>query len=351
MRYVGADELRAFAQDVLAAAGVAGIDAEVIAEALVDANLGGVDSHGVLRLIQYADALRDGQVNARPEVRIVRRGIATGLVDADGGYGYRPTLLAADLALELAAAAGAAVVGVAASHHFGVTAYYALRLARAGAIGIVTTNTSPVLAPPGSSQPIVGNNPIAIAAPRPAPHDPIVADIALSEVAYGKIRLAAAEGRPIPLGWGRDAQGQPTTDAVAALAAHSLEPVGRHKGFALATMVEVLAGALTGSPVGLRSNPHENDRGGVGHLVVAIRPESFTDLSVFDGHVEELVDSIHAAERADSTDRLYLPGEIERITREQRTMQGIPLTDELTSQLSSLAARLETVVPRWASDA
>lgn len=349
MKLVGAENAREFAQDVLIAAGMAADDAGAAAELLVEANLRGVESHGLLRLLQYSEALSSGQINPRPDVREVRRTGATALVDADGGYGFRPALLAVDIALELAGEFGAGVVGVRASHHFGAAGAYAGRIARAGLLAIVTTNSSPVLAAPSGGRPVVGNNPIAIGVPSGGDRPPIITDVALSEVAYGKVRHAAAEGAPIPLGWARDEHGKPTTDAAVALAAHSLEPIGAHKGFALALVVELLAGALTGSPVGLDSHPHEHARGGVGHLVIAIDPVAFGEAGAFLGSAATMVDMVCVAVGAESSDQVTLPGDPEHRLEAERRTAGIPLSDELASQLTALAATLGAAAPPWTS--
>lgn len=348
MKLLHAEDGRRFAQDVLAAAGLNANDATAAADLLVEANLRGIESHGLLRLLQYSEALGNGQINPRPDVREVRRTGATALVDADGGYGFRPTLLAVDIALELAGELGAGVVGVRASHHFGAAGAYAGRIARAGCLALVTTNSSPVLASPSGGRPVVGNNPIAIGIPSGGGRPPIITDVALSEVAYGKIRHAAAEGVPIPLGWARDEQGNPTTDPAVALAAHSLEPIGAHKGFALALVVELLAGALTGSPVGLESHPHEHVHGGVGHLVIAIAPGALGDADAFLASAATMVDMVRVAVGAESSHEVTLPGDPEhRLEAERRTV-GIPLSDELSSQLTALAATHGVTAPRWA---
>jgi LDH2 family malate/lactate/ureidoglycolate dehydrogenase len=343
---VGAEEARRFAEEVLSAAGMADEDASATAQMLVEANLRGIDSHGVLRLIQYSQALADGDVNPRPRVREVRRFGATALIDADGGYGFRPTLQAVDTVVELARAHGVAVVGVRASHHFGAAGAYAQRIAEAGLVAVVTTNSSPVIAPPAGRRPVVGNNPIAIATPRGGGQPPIVTDVALSEVAYGKIRHAATEGRPIPLGWARDHDGRPTTDAAVALAAHSLEPIGAHKGYALALAVELLAGALTGSPVGTDSNPHEHVTGGVGHLLIAIDPRAFGEVADFDAATDRMVGMTRQA-AAGHEDDIVLPGDPERRTVGERRASGIPLSAELVAELGALTERLGVERPAW----
>ena len=341
------NDLREFAERVLRGAGLAPDDAGVAAECLVFANLRGVDGHGVLRLVQYADTIASGGVNPRPEVRVVSRRGATALVDADGGYGFRPTTLAVDEAVELSRANGIGFVGVRASHHFGMAATYVLRAAAAGRIGVVTTNSFPVLATPGATRPVVGNNPYAFAVPRRPPAEPIVLDMALSEVAFGRIRLAAAEGRPIPLGWARDEAGDPTEDSAAALRAGSLEPIGRHKGYGLAVIAEILAGALTGSPFGADSDAHGRREGGVGHVVIALDPAAFIPEESFHAAVDALAGQIAAVPPADGSEGALLPGELELRTLRERRAGGIPLSDELAAQLSRLATRLGAGRPPW----
>ena len=342
-----APELRDFADRVLRAAGLAPGHAASAAAGLVAANLRGVDSHGVLRLTQYVASIAGGEIETDPDVRVVFRRGSTALVDAGGGYGFAPAQLAMDTAIELAREHAIGFVGVRASHHFGMGASYVLRAAEAGFIGWLTTTSQPVVVPTGSAVPVVGNNPLAYAIPRRAPQPPIVLDMALSEVAFGKIRLAAAEGRPIPLGWGFDAQGRPTTDAAAALAAEALAPTGGHKGSGLAIVGEVLAGVLTGSPFGLASHAHAHREGGVGHLLTAIDPAVFVFQDEYEDGVEELVTQLKSATRAEGVSELLLPGEIERRTEETRRVEGIPVSDELTAKLAALAARLGVEPPAW----
>ncbi|HEY8449876.1 MAG TPA: Ldh family oxidoreductase, partial [Bacillota bacterium] len=216
-----------------------------------------------------------------------------------------------------------------------------------GAVGYITTTSSPILAPPGGKKPVVGNNPIAWAVPRRAPNPPIVLDMALSQVAFGRIRLAAAEGRPIPLGWAYDSRGLPTTDAAEALRTGLLAPVGGHKGYGLSVISELLAGVMTGSPFGLQSDAHSRRQGGVGHLLIAIRPDFFLDLETFYDGVEELVAQIKAVPLAEGANAVYLPGEIEWNTEQVRRREGIPISDELAHKLGSLAQRLGVEVPAW----
>ncbi|NIH78459.1 Ldh family oxidoreductase [Amycolatopsis viridis] len=330
-------DLTVFATRVLSSIGMPADHAAATAECLVSANLRGLDSHGVLRLLQYAETVREGRVRPDPAVTVRRPRGGHPLVDAGGGYGYVPTLLAADLAVRTAAERGVGVAGVRNSHHFGMGATYVERIARAGLAGIVLSNTGPVLAPPGVRRPLLGNNPLAIAIPRRAPHPPIVLDMAMSQTAFGRIRLAAAESREIPEGWALDADGRPTTDARTALAAGLLAPMGGHKGFGLALIVDLLAGVLTGSRFGARADAHDHPDGGVGHLVIAISPELFLDRTEFETRVEELVGQLRAG---DVRDAVLLPGEREQHTERERRRHGIEISADLAAQLAALARTL-----------
>jgi LDH2 family malate/lactate/ureidoglycolate dehydrogenase len=333
-----AEELEAFARRTLEAIGLPADHADVTARCLVAANLRGLDSHGVLRLEQYADSVAAGDVRADADVRVVEQAGCRALVDAGGGYGYAPMTVACDLARSLAGAHGVAVVAVRDSHHFGVAGIYAQSLADAGLVGVVLTNAQPVMAPPGVSVALVGNNPLAIGAPREPPSPPIVLDMALSQTALGRIRLAAAEGRPIPEGWALDEHGRPTTDATRALAANLLAPAGGHKGLGLAIMIDVLAGILTGSPFGGEADAHGRIDGGVGHLVIALAPDLFVARERFLAGVEELVRHLKAHDTPEAP--VLLPGEPELAAEERRRRDGIELSPELAARLDRLAERL-----------
>jgi LDH2 family malate/lactate/ureidoglycolate dehydrogenase len=194
------------------------------------------------------------------------------------------------------------------------------------------------MAPPGIASPLVGNNPLAIAAPRAAPHPPLVLDMAMSQTALGRIRLAAAEGRPIPEGWALDEEGRPTTDAQRALAAGLLAPTGGHKGLALALMIDVLAGVLTGSPAGPAADAHGHLEGGVGHLVIALRTNLFVDAEAYAAGVELLLAGLREQGTADVP--VVLPGDPELQARDRTRRDGIAISSELAEQLDALAIRL-----------
>lgn len=341
MPNVHASVLQSFAIRVLDAIGLPEDAAEVTARCLVYANLRGVDSHGVMRLVQYSESISRGDVNPRPPIEVVSRHGSTALIDAGGGYGFAPTLMAADLAVELAVEHGVGLVGVRNSHHFGMAATYSERAAAAGMIGITTTNTGPVMAPIGGIKATLGNNPIAFAIPRRSPHPPIVFDMALSATAFGKIRLAAAEGRSIPLGWAYDIQGRPTTDAALALKAVLLAPMGGHKGYGLAFVLDVLTGILTGSRFGANADGHLYPEGGVGHLVIVFQPDLFIPREQFLDSVEGLIQEVKSVPLADGSDEIHIPGDIEYAVIARREREGIPISAELFGQLLKLGRELK----------
>jgi LDH2 family malate/lactate/ureidoglycolate dehydrogenase len=200
--------------------------------------------------------------------------------------------------------------------------------------GIITTNASANLVGPGAVRAIVGNNPIAFVAPGGPQRPAICADIALSQVAFGRIRIAARLGQPIPLGWARGVDGQPTTDAADAVAAQLLEPMGGHKGFALATMIEILAGIMTGSPFGASSNAHAGRDGGVGHLAIVFDPAIFISRQAFEDSIDRLDDELRAA--MTDSNAITLPGQREERARQQALECGLPIATSVWERLEKL---------------
>lgn len=342
MSTVDHEKLLVFATNVLERIGMPADHAKTTADCLITANLRGLDSHGVLRLPQYAKSVQQGRIEPTPVIQVAQQGTLSALIDAGGGYGYVPTLLAADLAISKVRQHGVAIVGVRNSHHFGMAATYSERIARAGLIGIVLTNTGPVLPPPGGKRPLTGNNPLTIAVPRKAPHRPVVLDMAMSQTAFGRIRLAAAEGRPIPTGWAMNSEGEPTTDAAEALRAGLLAPTGAHKGFGLSIMIDLLTGVLTGSLFGIHADAHDHRAGGVAHLVIALSPVLFRQQEDFDRDVETLIEQLRAE---DSEGVVVLPGEPEHNSEVQRRQHGIPVSAELAGHLIELAGELAVPHP------
>jgi ureidoglycolate dehydrogenase (NAD+) len=334
---IAPDELERWSQALLEASGLGARDAETVAVSLVHANRRGTDSHGVARLPTYAARLRAGWMNAGPQPRVEREEGAVALVDGDQGPGQVAGVFATDLSVELARRHGAGVVAVHRSSHYGAAGYYAIRAAEAGMVGMSTTNSEPFVIPYGGIGHALGTNPIALAAPL---SDGIWdTDMATSQVAVNKIFNARDEGRTIPEGWGVDEQGRTTTDPGQVFAA---VPLGGYKGYALAVLVEVLSGVLSGSGVGhgigrLYEDEHPQD---VGHFHLAIDVDRLAGRERAGELLARLLGDLKAIPPAPGHDEVLVPGEPEARAQAERERDGIPLPPTLWASLTELSSEL-----------
>jgi ureidoglycolate dehydrogenase (NAD+) len=337
---IAAPRLASFVAAALQRVGVPASEAEIVADTLVEADLRGVHSHGVMRLPIYVKRIQSGLVRARASVTVTSQGPAFAQVDAHNSLGQVVSVRAMDLAIEKARAGGVGVVGVGHSTHFGAAAYYALRAATQNLIGVAVTNTLPLMPAVGGAARIVGNNPIAYAVPA-GRHRPIVLDIATSVVAAGKIQRARGRGDRVPLDWGVDSAGVPTDRPEAILDGGMLLPAGGHKGFGLAMIFDLLCGPLVGTAwssgvAGLSLPDHARPQD-VGHLFMALDVAQFRPLAAFVAEVDRYIDLVHASPRAPGVERIYVPGEIEFETAETRRRDGIPLDPNILDDLARLA--------------
>jgi len=267
---------------VFTAAGTSPANARMVAAALVAAEVDGQKGHGLSRIESYYAQVKSGKVDGFATPTLSEKRAAALVVDAAGGFAYPAIELMLEKLPPVARAAGMAGCAIARSHHCGVMGWHVERLARQGLVALAFANTPDAMAPWGGANRLFGTNPVAFAAPRPdAP--PVVVDLALSEVARGKILNAAQKGEPIPEGWATDAEGRPTTDAKAALAG-TLLPIGGPKGAALAFMVEIFSAAVTGASFAFEASSFFDEKGGppgVGQFFIAIDPDAFAGRSVF----------------------------------------------------------------------
>ena len=264
------------------------------------------------------------------------------VIDADGGYGYRPALEGMSIAVKTAKQMGLGCASVRNSHHFGMAAAFPLKAAAAGTIGVVTTNSLPQIAPPGSSEAVVGNNPYAVAIPRPGSR-PIVVDIALTEAGFGVAAMASLAGTKLAPGLALDPKGHPTTDPGSAMRSGILVAIGKQKGYGLSVVAEVLSAALSGSPIGKDSNCHRMATGGVGHFLLAVEPSFFVDRRTFANLVEVLCSQIKHSAPLEPGGEVFVPGELGWRTYEKRIKDGIPLPSALYEELGRLARSLEVL--------
>ncbi len=332
--------LRAFAGACLEQVGVPPGSAAIVADNLVEADLRGVESHGVARLGVYLERLAAGLVAAEAEGKVIRERAAMALVDGENGLGAVIGTAAMELAAQKARQAGAAFVAVRNSNHFGTAAYYLIPPIRQQMIGFTLTNGPATMAVWGGRTRAIGTNPIAFGIPARRER-PIVLDMATSTVARGKLVIANLRGETIPDGWAVDADGNPTRDPATALKG-ALLPVGGAKGSGLALAIEALCGILAGGPVlaevgELYNNPHKPQ--GTCHLFAVLDIAAFEDLDRFLDRVDTMIRDVRGLPRMPGVERIYLPGEPEWLTKEHRTRTGIPLPPALFDELKGLAKK------------
>jgi LDH2 family malate/lactate/ureidoglycolate dehydrogenase len=337
---IDAQRLTSAVADILAAAGIAAADAQVAAADLVAADLEGIASHGVMLLPMYVDRILAGSVSRRSAGEVVSdRGSAI-VIDAGNALGQLTARQAVALAVARAHEIGLAAVAVRNGFHFGTAGRYARMMAEENCVGIVLSNTRPLMPAPGGAEALVGNNPIAVALPS-AGAFPVEADMALSATAMGKIRLAAAAGEPIPGDWAVDADARPTTDPAAAIKGMLL-PAAGPKGFGLAFVIDLLCGGLSGGAVGADVRPLYGDPADpyrCSHFFLAIHAGHFPLAEGFAERVREQAARVSRSKRAPGVERVYAPGELVWATRQ--ASDGVCRLDAPTMRsLVATAARV-----------
>lgn len=308
--------------------------AAATARALVAAEAAGQGGHGLSRVAMYAEHVKSGRANGKAEPRIAHQKPAACLIDAQGGLAYLAMEMAIQEARQRAQKTGVAFCGVSNSHHCGAMDYHLAPLADAGLVAIGFTNSPAAINAWGGKRPLFGTNPVAAAFPR-KDQSPLVIDLSLTEVARGKIMLAAKEGKPIPAGWAFDAAGKPTTDAKAALTG-SMAAIGganSPKGVMLALMVELICVALTGARFGFENNSffEPGKPASIGHAILAIDPAALGGAGVYYERIETLI----AAMLEDEGVRL--PGERRGTLAAAAQTGGIAVPDAMLRQLRELA--------------
>ncbi|WP_438390395.1 Ldh family oxidoreductase [Caballeronia sp. DA-9] len=333
--------LRTFCIDVLAKVKVPRDEAELIVENLIEADLRGVGSHGVVRFPIYIQRIADGGTNPQPSMKIVRETRTTAVFDGDNGLGHLVGIRAMELAINKASEGDCTFVAVRNSNHFGTAAYYAEMATRHNLIGFsFTIGAINHMTPWGGAEAVLGNNPFAVAFPTPEPF-PIVLDMACSVAARGKIIVAAKEGQPIPADWATGPDGLPTTNAIEALKGF-VTPVGGPKGYALTLVVgllsTMLSGAFFGNDVGdlyAKTTAAQNS----GHLFGVLPVTAFDSLEIYKDRMARAMADVRGVKKAPGVERVYLPGEREYLSMNTRRVDGIPLGRSLVAELQALGDR------------
>jgi LDH2 family malate/lactate/ureidoglycolate dehydrogenase len=329
--------LRDFIARIFVASGLGSQAAQRVAAGLIEADLQGLSSHGVMLVDMYIERIRRGSVSTRETAAVVCERDAAVVLDAGHALGQLTGEQAMDLAIERARRFGVAITAVRHGFHFGAARRYAQRAAEAGCIGIAMCNTRPLMPAPGGAERLVGNNPIAIGLPVDGTI-PIVLDMATSEAAMGKIRMAAKAGKPIPGNWAVASDGAPTTDATQAIAGMLL-PAGGAKGFGLAFVIDLMCGLLSGGATGEEVRPLYGDLStpyDCSHLFMAIDVAHFGDLEHFRMNAQAAAERIRASRPAPGVQALFAPGEPE--WRRSETAAGeVDLAREVAAMLVRLA--------------
>lgn len=324
-------------------------DARMTVEMLLWADLRGVGTHGISRLLMYVLRLRKGLINPRPEITVDPIATALRIIHGDNGLGPLVATRGMREAIEVAKELGLSFVGCTDSNHFGAAAPYVLMACHAKMIGIAGTNASPTMAPWGGLARIVGNNPLAIGVPCDG-DTPFILDMAMSVSSRGRIRQIAEREGKIPEGWALDSKGRPTNDPMEALKGFVL-PIGSYKGYGLTVAIDLLSGVLTGSgfATGVKSLLQQwEEPQHVGHFFIVIDPACFMPWEPFSDRVRQMFSLLRSTPRIDPDIPIVVPGEPEAQLEKERRLKGIPLNSKLLSILKGLTqGNYDYEVPKY----
>ena len=348
------DRLHLFTVNLFMKIGCPNDQAIEAANVLLSADLRGVDSHGVARLVGYLRLYEKNRINSKPQLSVVHETPSTAVVDGDAGLGLVAGPYAMRLAIEKAKNVGTGWIAVKNSNHYGIAGYHAMMALEADCIGISMTNASPLVAPTYSKERLLGTNPIAVAVPA-GNEPPFVADMATTTAANGKLEILQRKNESAPLGWLQDKEGQPTQAAQGIVEGGALLPLGgdrehgSHKGFILGSIVDILSAVLSGANFGpwvppfvSFLDPDPNPVGvGIGHFFGALRIDAFRPASEFKTHMDIWIKRFRNAVTINETNKVIIPGDPERQMDQLRRKEGIPLLDTVVKDLQSLSEQYQ----------
>jgi LDH2 family malate/lactate/ureidoglycolate dehydrogenase len=319
---------------------------------LLTADLRGIDSHGVARLIGYVRLWEKKRINPTPNIKIVHETPTTATIDGDAGLGLIVAPFAMQVALKKAEKYGSAWIAIRNSNHFGIAGYHAMKAVEQDMIGFAMTNATPLVAPTFSNERMLGTNPMCYAFPA-GKYPPVVVDMATSAAANGKLEIAQRSGEQVPEGWLQDKDGNYTTDPHALKTGGSLLPLGgdrehgSHKGFALSGVVDILSGVLSGANYGpwvppfvAFLEPAANPVGeGIGHFLGAMRVDGFRPVEDFKTNMDTWIERFKSASKINPSQGVIIPGEPEFAAEIERKKNGIPVVDAVVNDLNELAVK------------
>jgi uncharacterized oxidoreductase len=337
MIVVFAPELRRRVSDIFCAVGASRTVSARVADSLVESNLVGHDSHGVIRVPTYVRAIQEGRLNPNGEIQIARESASTTVLDCDRAFGQVAAKQGIELAVTKARQHDIAMVTLYRCQHIGRLGEYVVMAAEQGFVGLVLCNGSGpggTVAPFGGIGRAIGTDPIAWGIPSTG--RPVFSDFATSAVAHGKVQVAMDEGHDIPLGWILDKEGRATQNPKDLFDGGMMLPFGGHKGYALGVIVELLGGGLSGAGVSLQPGYQPSQ----GTVMVAINVEAFQPLDAFRRMVADFAERIKLTPRADGCQEILMPGEPEWQCKEKRERQGIEVPDKTWTRLAETAESL-----------
>jgi len=348
------ETLEAFTLGIFGKIGCPEDQAALATKVLLEADLRGIDSHGIARLSGYVRLWEADRINANPSIKIVHESPSTGVIDGDKGLGLVVAPQAMELAMKKASEVGTGWVAVKNSNHFGIAGFHAMMALKHDMIGMAMTNASPLVAPTFSVERLLGTNPIAVAIPADQ-QPPFVADFATTTAANGKLEILQRKNLEAPVGWIQKKNGSPSTNPHELKEGGALIPLGSdrehgsHKGFCLGAWVDIFSAVLSGANYGpwvppfvsFLSPPANPVGQGIGHFFGAMRIDAFRPASEFKMHMDSWITRFRSAKTVDGEDRIIIPGDPERETSEQRLLAGIPLNRKVVEDLEELGARFE----------
>jgi LDH2 family malate/lactate/ureidoglycolate dehydrogenase len=352
MQIYSYDRLYQFTYQILISMGHSDFHAKEASDVLLSADLRGVDSHGVARLIGYVRLFDDGRVNSKPNISVTYETPSTAVVDGDSALGLVVAPEAMRVAIRKAKTAGTGWVSVKNSNHYGIAGYHAMMALEEDMIGISMTNASPLVAPTFSKERLLGTNPIAVAIP--AGNQPaFVADMATTTAANGKFEILQRKAEPAPLGWIQDKKGMSSTNPSELKAGGALLPLGgdrehgSHKGYCLGSVVDIFSAVLSGANYGpwvppfvsflpLATDPVGK---GIGHFFGAMRIDAFRPKEEFMAHMDKWITRFRESQPIEGHDKVLIPGDPEREMETERMKNGIPILDPVIKDLESVGAK------------
>lgn len=351
-------QLRQFMVNVFVYFDVPYEDALLAADVLAYSDEHGIDSHGIARLKTYFDLLRTGKINPKPEIKIIREKFSTATIDGDNGLGLVIGPKCMEIAIQKAKLHGSGWISVCNTNHYGAAGYYPVMALKEDIIGLSMTNTTKGVAPFNGAEKMLGTNPLAIAFPA-YKEPPIVIDFASSAVAYGKIEIAERKKEKIPEGWCIDKRGYHTSVPSEMINGGALLPLGSdkdgsgHKGYCLASMVDILSAVLSGAnwgpftvPFAINSLLPEKQVGkGIGHFFGALEIDGFRDKNEFKRNIDEWIYTMRNTAPQPETSGVLIPGDPEREAYQIRMREGIPLHKEVLNSLMEIASYTGINVP------